>query len=65
MNRRKYKADIAGGSLKLPESRIIAGLLLDKVSPKNGGTRSKVRTYFKSDRPVPLRDKHRCCERAL
>lgn len=25
----RYKADIAGGSLKLPESRVIAGLLLD------------------------------------
>lgn len=30
----KYKADIAGGSLKLQESRIIAGLLLDEVSPQ-------------------------------
>ncbi|MBS1073674.1 DUF1819 family protein [Gluconobacter sp. Dm-73] len=29
-----YKADIAGGSLKLYESRIIAGLLLSDVSPK-------------------------------
>ena len=28
----RYKADIAGGSLKLPESRIIAGLLIDGVS---------------------------------
>ena len=28
-----YKADVAGGSLKLQESRIIAGLLLDNVSP--------------------------------
>ena len=27
----RYKADIAGGSLKLPESRVIAGLLLDGV----------------------------------
>ncbi len=32
MSRSRYKADIAGGSLKLPESRIIAGLLLDMVS---------------------------------
>lgn len=30
----KYKADIAGGSLKLQESRIIAGLLLDQVTPQ-------------------------------
>ena len=30
----KFKADIAGGSLKLQESRIIAGLLLDKVKPQ-------------------------------
>ncbi|EME68577.1 MULTISPECIES: DUF1819 family protein [Rhodospirillales] len=28
----RYKADIGGGSLKLPESRIIAGLLLDGVT---------------------------------
>lgn len=28
----RYKADIAGGSLKLQESRIIAGLLIDGVS---------------------------------
>jgi len=28
----RYKADIAGGSLKLPESRIVAGLLLDSVT---------------------------------
>jgi hypothetical protein len=28
----RYKADIAGGSLKLQESRIVAGLLLDGVS---------------------------------
>lgn len=28
----KFKADIAGGSLKLQESRIIAGLLLEQVS---------------------------------
>ncbi|EME68140.1 hypothetical protein H261_19973 [Paramagnetospirillum caucaseum] len=28
----RYKADIGGGSLKIPESRIIAGLLLDGVS---------------------------------
>jgi hypothetical protein len=27
----RYKADIAGGSLKVPESRIVAGLLLDAV----------------------------------
>ena len=32
MSRSKYKADIAGGSLKLPESRIVASLLIDKVS---------------------------------
>lgn len=32
MSRSKYKADIAGGSLKLPESRIVAGLLLDDVT---------------------------------
>ncbi len=30
----KFKADIAGGSLKLQESRIIAGLLLDDVDPQ-------------------------------
>lgn len=34
MAEQKYKADIAGGSLKLQESRIIAGLLLDEVSPQ-------------------------------
>ncbi|BAE50842.1 hypothetical protein amb2038 [Paramagnetospirillum magneticum AMB-1] len=28
----RYKADIGGGSLKLPESRIIAGLLLEGVT---------------------------------
>lgn len=28
----RYKADIAGGSLKLQESRVVAGLLLDGVS---------------------------------
>ena len=28
----RYKADIGGGSLKVPESRIIAGLLLDGVT---------------------------------
>jgi hypothetical protein len=28
----RYKADIAGGSLKLPESRVVAGLLLDGVT---------------------------------
>jgi hypothetical protein len=28
----RYKADIAGGSLKLPESRVVAGLLLDSVT---------------------------------
>ena len=33
MNPAKYKADIAGGSLKLQESRIIAGLLLSKPTP--------------------------------
>ena len=27
----RYKADIGGGSLKLPESRVIAGLLLEEV----------------------------------
>lgn len=32
MGRSKYKADIAGGSLKLPESRIVARLLLEGVS---------------------------------
>lgn len=32
MKKSKYKADIAGGSLKLQESRIVAGLLLDEVS---------------------------------
>lgn len=32
MSSSKYKADIAGGSLKLPESRIVAGLLLDDVT---------------------------------
>ncbi len=32
MKKSKYKADIAGGSLKLQESRIVAALLLDKVS---------------------------------
>jgi hypothetical protein len=30
----RYKADITAGALKLPESRIIAGLLLQKLSPK-------------------------------
>lgn len=30
----KYKADIAGGSLKLQESRVIAGLLLGEVTPQ-------------------------------
>ena len=29
-----YKADIAGGSLKVYETRIIAGLLLEKLSPE-------------------------------
>jgi len=29
----KYTADIAGGSLKLQESRIIASILLDEVTP--------------------------------
>jgi hypothetical protein len=29
-----YKADIAGGSLKLYESRVIADLLLNGVTPK-------------------------------
>lgn len=32
MNKSSYKADIAGGSLKLQESRIIASLLLDEVT---------------------------------
>lgn len=27
----RYKADIAGGALKVPESRVVAGLLLDRV----------------------------------
>ena len=31
----RYKADIAGGSLKLLESRVIAGLLLDGVSDQD------------------------------
>lgn len=35
MSRSKYKADIAGGSLKLPESRIVAGLLIDNVSAES------------------------------
>lgn len=30
-SRSRYKADMAGGALKLPESRIVAGLLLDGV----------------------------------
>lgn len=33
--KQKYKADIAGGSLKLQESRIIARLLLDEVTPQD------------------------------
>jgi hypothetical protein len=32
MSAPRYKADIAGGSLKVPESRVIASLLLDGVS---------------------------------
>jgi len=32
MSRSKYKADIAGGALKLPESRIVARLLIEGVS---------------------------------
>ena len=32
MPKSRYKADIAGGSLKLPESRVVAGLLLDGVT---------------------------------
>ena len=35
MSRSKFKADIAGGSLKLPESRIVAGLLIDDVSAED------------------------------
>ncbi len=35
MSGSRYKADIAGGALKLPESRIIAGLLLDQVSAED------------------------------
>lgn len=35
MSRSKYKADIAGGSLKLPESRIVADLLIDDISAEN------------------------------
>lgn len=34
MSASRYKADIAGGSLKVPESRIVAGLLLDGVVGK-------------------------------
>lgn len=30
----RYKADIGGGSLKLPESRVIAGLLLEEVDDR-------------------------------
>lgn len=33
-NRGRYKADIAGGSLKIPESRLVAGLLLNGVDEK-------------------------------
>ncbi|KAB2678366.1 DUF1819 family protein [Brucella tritici] len=32
MTNSRYKADIAGGSLKLQESRVVAGLLLENVS---------------------------------
>jgi hypothetical protein len=32
VNKGRYKADIAGGALKLQESRVVAGLLLDGVS---------------------------------
>lgn len=35
MSRSKFKADMAGGSLKLPESRIVAGLLIDDVSAED------------------------------
>lgn len=35
MSGSKYKADISGGSLKLPESRIVAGLLIDDVSAED------------------------------
>ena len=28
----RYKADLGGGSLKVPESRVVASLLLDAVS---------------------------------
>jgi hypothetical protein len=31
----RYKADITAGALKLPESRIIAGLLMQGLGPKN------------------------------
>lgn len=35
MKNSRFKADIAGGSLKLPESRIVAGLLLDDVTSED------------------------------
>ncbi|MGY0715225.1 DUF1819 family protein [Azospirillum argentinense] len=47
----RYKADIGGGSLKVPESRVVAGLLLDGVDEAEWRDAIEVRNLLQKRSP--------------